>query len=145
MTTTIIAVLVAVSIIVIAFLLYELTSRRRKRAVAAAAVSAGAEEPIVRLQSIRDALRFMAGPLPISVSLHVLVLLALLWGVHVEASRNLIVVNLRAGGGGGGDTSQLKQLKLPEMPMPERSAPLPIERPVVAAASSETVSAATHY
>jgi hypothetical protein len=139
--TIIIAVILAVSIVVVASVLYVITSARRRRA----ALAAGAE-PIAPLQSIRDALRFMAGPLPISISLHVVVLLALLWGVHMTAGRNLIVVNLRSSlSGGGGSTSQLKHLDLPEMPMPEHSVPLPIERPVVATASSQVVSAATHY
>ena len=71
------------------------------------------------------------------------VIFALLWGVHLEQGRNLIMVNLRAGGGGG--TEQLKQLAMPEMPMPETRAPMPIERPVVASQSSETVAAAIHY
>ncbi|MGH7986804.1 MAG: vWA domain-containing protein [Candidatus Binataceae bacterium] len=142
MNTTILAAIIAASTLVVASILYLLFSGRRRRA----ALAAGAVEPIAPLQSIRDALRFMAGPLPISVSLHVVVLLALLWGVHMTAGRNLIVVNLRAGlSGGGGDTSQLKHLDLPEMPMPEHSAPLPIERPVVAAASSQSITAATHY
>src|SRR5208283_4822626 len=93
--------------------------------------------------SIWDVFRFIEGPFEISVALHVVILLALLWLVHMPAGNNLIMVNLRGGGGGG--SQELKQLDLPEMAMPEMRMPLPIERPVVASQSSETIATATHY
>ncbi len=138
----IIAAVIAVSMLALAFVLYRRAwSRRRAAPVAPIDL---ALEPVVRRRSLWDLLRFMAGPLPISISIHVLVLLALLWGVHLETGRNLITVDFRAGGGGGG-TDELKQLQLPEMPMPEARAPLPIERPVVASQSSTAINSASHY
>jgi hypothetical protein len=95
-------------------------------------------------RSVWDVLRFISGPLPLSIGLHIAVLLAILWGVHFEAGRNLITVNFQSSGGGGG-TQQLKQLNVPEMPMPEMSMPLPIERPIVAQHSTQAISEATHY
>lgn len=131
----------SVTILGLAFVLYRLAwSRRRAQATSA---SSGSDESVVQRRSIWDALHFMAGPLPLSVSLHVVILLALLWGVHLEAGRNLIQVDLRAGG--GGSTDEVKQLDMPEMPVPETVAPLPIERPVVVPQSSQTISVASHY
>ena len=135
-----IAIVAGISILALALLMYRLTWRRRRAEAATAGVE---EESLIRRRTVWDALRFMAGPFPLSLSLHVLVILALLWGVHLEQGRNLIMVDLRPGGGGG--TEQVKQLAMPEMPMPETRAPMPIERPVVASQSSETVAAATHY
>lgn len=135
-----VAVIVAASILALAFVLYRLAwSRRRDEST----IGGTDEESLVQRRTIWDALRFMAGPLPLSITLHVLVILFLLWGVHIEQGRNLIMVNLQAGGGGG--TDQPKQLEMPEMPMPETHAPMPVERPVVASQSSETVTAATQY
>src|SRR5260370_39839054 len=143
MTPTTIAALIGASILILAITFFWLTrSRRRNRAVAYGAAQTGA-----LIEILRDALHFMMGPLPLSISLHAAVLLGLLWGVHIEQGRELIMVNLQAGGGGGGGGSSsdhLKALAMPEMPMPQ-TAPLPIERPVVAAHSSETISAATPY
>ena len=98
---------------------------------------------IVERRSIWDVLRFLSGPLPLSMALHVAVLLAILWGVHFQQGRNLITVNFQTGGGGG--TQELKQLNVPEMPMPEMAMPLPIERPIVAQHSTQAISEATHY
>src|SRR5712692_8176881 len=139
MTPTTIAALIGASILILAITFFWLTrSRRRNRAVAYGAAQTGA-----LIEILRDALHFMMGPLPLSISLHAAVLLGLLWGVHIEQGRELIMVNLQAGGGGS-SSDNLKALEMPEMPMPQ-TAPLPIERPVVAAHSSETISAATHY
>jgi VWA domain-containing protein len=142
MTPTTIAALIGASILVLAITFFWLTrSRRRQRSAASGAAQTGA-----LIEILHDALHFMMGPLPLSISLHVAVLLGLLWGVHIEQARNLIMVKLQAGGvrGGGSSSDNLKALEMPEMPMPQ-TAPLPIERPVVATHSSETVSAATHY
>jgi len=96
-----------------------------------------------RRRSIWNVFRFIEGPFEISVALHVAIILALLWGVHLQAGRNLIMVKLQAGGGGG--TQELKQLDMPEMPMPQMRMPIPIERPVVASQSSATITSASHY
>lgn len=94
-------------------------------------------------RSIWDSLRFMAGPLPLSIALHVAIILALFWGVHIERKRDLITVDLQAGG--GGHTTELHQLDMPEMPMPEMKAPMPIQRPIIAQHSVAAISEATHY
>jgi von Willebrand factor type A domain len=98
---------------------------------------------LVERRTVWDVLRFISGPLPLSIALHIAVLLGILWGVHFEQGRNLITVNFQPGGGGG--TQQLKQLDLPEMPMPEMALPMPIERPIVAQHSTQAISEATHY
>jgi von Willebrand factor type A domain len=104
------------------------------------------EAAVVERRTIWDVLRFISGPLPLSISLHIVVLLAILWGVHFEQGRNLIRVNFQtSGGGGGGGTQEVKQLDIPEMPMPEMAMPLPIERPIVAQHSTQAISEATHY
>jgi hypothetical protein len=132
---------VALAIVVLAFILYRRSFSRRSGEPA----DSGDTDPLLggRRRSIRDIFRFVEGPFEISIALHIVIILALLWGVHLQAGRNLIMVNLQAGGGGG--TQELKQLDLPEMPMPEMRMPLPIERPVVASQSSETIATATHY
>jgi len=99
---------------------------------------------VVEQRTIWDVLRFVSGPLPLSIALHVAILLAILWSVHFEQGRNLITVNFQTGGGGGG-TQELKPLNLPEMPMPEMAAPMPIERPIVTQHSTAAISEATHY
>jgi hypothetical protein len=99
---------------------------------------------LIERRSIWDVLRFFSGPLPLSVGLHIAILLAILWGVHFQQGRNLITVNFQSSGGGGG-TQQLKQLDVPEMPMPAMAMPLPIERPIVAQHSTQAIAEATHY
>jgi hypothetical protein len=64
---------------------------------------------------INVALRFITGPFPLSVSFHVIILLLLIT-VHESRCRELIMVNLEAGGGGG---SELHDLGLSEVPTPE--------------------------
>ena len=66
---------------------------------------------------IRGALRFVSGPFPLSIAFHVTILLLLIITVHESRGRELIMVNLEAGGGGGG--SEMQNLDLPEVPMPE--------------------------
>lgn len=128
----------AASTLLAAFILY------RRSWVRGGIELAAASETIIPRRSMWDAVRFMAGPFPLSISLHVLILIALLWGIHFEQGRNLISVDLQAGGGGG-NGDEIKQLDMPEMRMPEATAPLPIEHPVVAEQSTEAVNAATHY
>ncbi|HLW70649.1 MAG TPA: vWA domain-containing protein [Candidatus Binataceae bacterium] len=103
------------------------------------------EDPLLggQRRSVWNVFRFIEGPFEISIALHVAIILALLWGVHLQAGRNLIMVKLQAGGGGG--TQELKQLDMPEMPMPQMRMPIPIERPVVASQSSATITSASHY
>lgn len=137
----IVAVFVLATVIA-SVILYRSAARRRRKSAPPAPV----EDPLLggRRRSIWDVFRFIEGPFEISIALHVVIILALLWGVHLETGRNLIMVNLQSGGGGG-SKNEAKQLDLPEMPMPEMRAPLPIERPVVASQSSATIATATHY
>jgi hypothetical protein len=76
---------------------------------------------------LRQSLRFLLGPFPLSIGLHVVVLLFLLFAVHMETGQNFIPISLQAGGGGG-QTKPGEDTNLPEMQMPEMQA-LPMERP----------------
>ena len=135
-----ILIVIGISTLVVAVVLFALTTRNRN------AIADASGQPAERWRMVRNALRFMEGPLPISIALHALLLLALLWGVHFETGRNLISVDFRSGGGGShGPGDDLKQLNLPEMPLPEMAAPLPIERPMIATAGTQAVATATHY
>jgi nitrogen fixation-related uncharacterized protein len=138
-TTTLIVI--GISVFAVALLLFALTTRNRN------AIADAAGQPAERWRAVRNAFRFMEGPLPISIALHALLLLGLFWGVHFEAARNLISVDFRSSGKGGsrGGSDELKQLNLPEMPLPEMTAPLPVQRPVVATMGTRAVAAATHY
>jgi hypothetical protein len=131
---------IAIAIVVVTIVVY-------RRAAAKARMQpqpTSDEDPLLggRRRSVWNIFRFIEGPFEISIALHVAIILALLWGVHFQAGQNLIRVNLQGGGGG---SQELKQLDLPEMAMPEMHAPLPIERPVVASQSSETIAMAAHY
>jgi hypothetical protein len=142
MRTTIIVEILAVIMVsatALAFLLYYFAWSNRKSRAPLQDSGALSER-----RSVWQVLRFMAGPLPLSIALHVIVLLAILWSVHVEQGRNLIMVRFQAGGGGGG-TQELKPLEMPEMRMPEMVAPMPIERPVLAQHSTFAVREAIHY
>src|SRR5579863_6623051 len=134
-------IVIGISIFAVALAIYALTTRNRN------AIADAAGQPAERWRAVKNALRFMEGPLPISLALHALLLLGLLWGVHFETGRNLISVDFQSSGGGGshGGGDELKQLNLPEMPLPEMAAPLPIERPVVATMGTQAVAEATHY
>jgi von Willebrand factor type A domain len=67
---------------------------------------------------LRRMIGFAGGPFPLSVALHVAVLLFLIITVHESRGRELLLVNLEAGGGGGGG-NELADLDLPELPMPD--------------------------
>ncbi len=110
-----IIVLILISMFATAFVLYRWTSKRELEAELH-----GDEDQadVERLQSLRDALRLMIGPFPLSVALHVLALLFLIITVHEQRGRELIMVNLEAGGGGGGG-SEMQDLDMPEVPMPD--------------------------
>jgi hypothetical protein len=135
----------AFAVIVAAFIIYRRTYRQASAQAQEGHNASDQSDPLLggRRRSIWDVFRFIEGPFEISIALHVVIILALLWGVHLQAGRNLIMVNLQSGG--GGQTQELKQLDLPEMAMPEMKAPLPIERPIVASQSSEAIQSATHY
>jgi von Willebrand factor type A domain len=134
-------IVIGISTFAVAALIYALTARNRNT------IADATGQPAERRRALKNAFRFMEGPLPISIGLHVLLILFLLWGVHLETGRNLISVNFQSGGGGGhkGAGDELKQLNMPELPMPEMSVPMPIQRPVVATNGTQAVAAANHY
>jgi hypothetical protein len=70
--------------------------------------------------SLRAAIRFAGGPVPLSIALHTAALLFLIITVHEQRGRELIVVNLEAGGGGGGG-DETQSIDMPEVPMPEEA------------------------
>jgi len=89
--------------------------------------------------AIASALRFMSGPFPLSISLHAFLLLFLIITMHESRHRDLIMVNLEAGGGGG-NAEEMRDLDMQVEAMPE------IERtslpePTAADANSATVAA----
>ena len=49
---------------------------------------------------MREALRFMLGPFPLSIGLHVVVLLFLFFALHMETGQTFIPISLQGGGGG---------------------------------------------
>ena len=134
-----IAILLIISTFVVALILYRVMSRRE-----AEAEKHGEEDQadVTRLQSMRDALRLMIGPFPLSVALHVLALLFLIITVHEQRGRELIMVNLEAGGGGGGG-SEMQDLDMPEVPMPD-TAPQQMDSPQ-AVDTSQAVGLANDY
>ena len=94
------------------------------------------------IETIRAATRFMLGPFPLSVTIHVALILFLIITVHEQRGRELIMVNLEAGGGGGGG-SEMNDLDMPEVPMPD-TAPQQMEQPT-AVDTSQAVGLANDY
>jgi len=94
------------------------------------------------IESIRSATRFMLGPFPLSVTIHVALILFLIITVHEQRGRELIMVNLEAGGGGGGG-SEMNDLDMPEVPMPD-TAPQQMDQPT-AVDTSQAVGLANDY
>jgi von Willebrand factor type A domain len=143
MTLTTLLILLGISILLLAVILFFLIYSRQTVYI----VTEDGEQ-IANRRSWRDALRFMAGPLPISIAIHVGVILFLLWGVHIVAGPSFIPVRFQSGGGGNGNHKgeELKSLNMPEMPMPEMAAPVPIRRPVLPVHGSEqAIASANHY
>jgi hypothetical protein len=134
-----IAVLLIISTFVVALILYRVMSKREREAEKHADED---QADVTRLQAIRDALRLIIGPFPLSVALHVLVLLILIVTVHEQRGRELIMVNLEAGGGGGGG-SEMQDLDMPEVPMPD-AAPQQMDAPQ-AVDTSQAVGLASDY
>jgi len=134
-----IVIILVISTIVVAAILYRVMG---KRELAAEQNRDQDEFDVERLQTIRDYLRLALGPFPLSVALHVLVLLFLIITVHEQRGRELIMVNLEAGGGGGGG-SEMQDLDMPEVPMPD-TAPQQMEQPT-AVDTSQAVGLANDY
>ncbi len=114
-----IVILATVSIATLAFVLNLIISRRQR-----AAMPPGAYEDEPRIDeeghSIRDALRFMIGPFPLSIALHVLLLLILIATIKVQNARDLLMVTLQqVGGGGGSKHDEMRDVDMPDLTMPE--------------------------
>jgi hypothetical protein len=93
---------------------------RRKRAAAQPGVYE--DEPRIDEEghSIRDALRFLIGPFPLSIALHVLLLLILIATIKVQNARDLLMVTLQqVGGGGGSKHDEMRDVDMPDLTMPE--------------------------
>src|SRR5260370_36774779 len=88
-----------ISTIVVAAVFYRLMGKKELEAEQKRDLD---EADVERIQTIRDWLRLFVGPFPLSVAIHVFILLFLIITVHEQRGRELIMVNLEAGGGGGG-------------------------------------------
>jgi len=105
-------IILVISTVVVAAVLYRIMGRKE----AAAELGRDDDEADAeRLQTWRDYLRLIAGPFPLSVLLHVGLLLFLIITVHEQRGRELIMVNLEAGGGGGGG-SEMNDLDMARSP-----------------------------
>ncbi len=122
----VLGILLLVSVVVVALLLYRFMGSKETQPAPGAAPAADAAS---LGQNLKRGLRFMLGPFPISITLHVLILLFLIITYHQQRGRELIMVNLEAGGGGGGGGDEMQDLDMPEVPMPD-TAPTQMVQPV---------------
>jgi hypothetical protein len=130
-----IVILAMASIAVLAFVLSRIMTRRD-------APPPGVYEDEARIDeaghSIRDALRFLIGPFPLSVALHVLLLLILIATIKVQNARDLLMVTLQqVGGGGGSKHDEMRDVDMPELSMPDTMPQMVV--PKVAPEISRTV------
>jgi hypothetical protein len=103
MTIVLASAVISVSTILIAYLM-----RRARR-----------EDDVPRRDSvIRNALRFIGGPFPLSIALHAFLLLFLIITLHESRARDLTLLTIETGGGGGGG-DEMSDLDIQEEPMPE--------------------------
>ncbi len=138
-----IVIVATISIAALAFVLSRLMMRRRR-----ATVPPSVYEDETRIDeeghSIRDALRFMVGPFPLSVALHVLLLLILIATIKVQNARDLLMVTLQqAGGGGGAKHDEMRDVDMPDLTMPETMPQMVVPR--VAAVSHTSVPVTRTY
>ena len=136
----VLGILLLVSVVVVALLLYRFMGSKETKPAPGAAPAADAAS---LGQNLKRSLRFMLGPFPISITLHVLILLFLIITYHQQRGRELIMVNLEAGGGGGGGGDEMQDLDMPEVPMPD-TAPTQMDQPVTAD-TSQAVGLAENY
>ena len=136
-----IVILATISISVLAFVLSRIMVRRQR-----AATPPDVYEDEARIDeeghSIRDALRFLVGPFPLSIALHVLLLLVLVATIKVQNARELLMVTLQAGGGGGSKHDEMRDIDMPDLTMPDTMPQMVV--PHVVAETSHTVVQAAH-
>ena len=130
-----VVIIAMASVAALAFVLSRIMARRN-------APPAGVYEDEARIDeaghSIRDALRFLIGPFPLSVALHVLLLLVLIATIKVQNARELLMVTLQqVGGGGGSKHDEMRDVDMPEMTMPDTMPQMVV--PKVAPEISHTV------
>jgi hypothetical protein len=112
-------ILATISIAVLAFVLSRIMMRRQRTATPPGVYE---DEPRIDEEghSIRDALRFLIGPFPLSIALHVLLLLILIATIKVQNARDLLMVTLQqVGGGGGSKHDEMRDVDMPDLTMPE--------------------------
>src|SRR5258708_13067989 len=71
-----------------------------------------------RLRGIRNHLSIVAGPLPLSILIHVALLFTILIAFRPQRARELINVELEAGGGVGEQLETEADIAMPEVPLP---------------------------
>ena len=84
-------------------------------------------------------LRFIGGPFPLSIALHVFLLLFLIITMHESRARDLTILSLEPGGGGGGG-DEMRDLDIDTEPMPDSGMPT-VSEPVAVDAGTITTSA----
>jgi hypothetical protein len=91
-------------------------------------------------RSIKEALLFVAGPFPISIAIHVAVLLFLIHEVQVAVAPKYINIHLESGGGGtGGGSPDVKLPPMPDIATPD-TAVTGLSFPVPRVATQQTIS-----
>jgi von Willebrand factor type A domain len=70
-------------------------------------------------RSVKDALLFLVGPFPISIAIHVAVLLFLIHEVTVAVAPKYINIHLESGGGSGGASPDVNLPPMPDIATPD--------------------------
>src|ERR1700687_5920655 len=97
-----------------------------------------------RLQRIKNSLFLLAGPLPLSILIHLGLLFFILRAVQPRFARELVNVELEAGGDAGDKRDEGPELVMPDVPVPEAPLPKRIDPPPVVDTAG-TTSLATEY
>ncbi len=95
----------------------------------------------LRLQRIKNSLSMVVGPIPLSIVVHLGLLLFILRAVQPRLARDLIYVELEAGGDAGDKSDQYTELAMPEVPVPESPMPHLDPPPVVETAGTANLAA----
>ena len=97
-----------------------------------------------RWQRIRARLSIFAGPLPLSILVHVVVLVAILISIQPHRARELINISLEAGGGAGDERAPETELAMPDVSIPANPPTQHLESPPVVD-TSEAVNLSNEY